>query len=219
MPRAMIPVAGLYAITPQDADTQRLIRRVGRVLEGGCRLVQYRGKEADMATRMAQAGALAQLCAREGAALIVNDDARLAAQVGAAGVHLGRDDGTVAEARALLPDGVVGVSCYDSLERALQLRAAGADYVAFGSFFPSAVKPGAVRPPLSLLSQARARLDCAVVAIGGITREHAPGLLAAGAHALAVITDLFEADDPAARAAEYAEFFQAASRGRSTLVP
>lgn len=215
----VIPIVGLYAITPEEADTERLVARVGRVLRGGCRLVQYRCKDASPATRLKQAAALAGLCERAGAALIVNDDARLAAQVGAAGVHLGRDDGGVAQARALLPAGVVGVSCYDSLERALRARSEGADYVAFGSFFPSAVKPGAARPPLSLLSEARARLDCAVVAIGGITRARAPAVLAAGAHALAVITDVFEAEDPAGRAAEYLDCFPAAWRGHSTLVP
>jgi thiamine-phosphate pyrophosphorylase len=209
-PRATVQIAGLYAITPQETDTNRLMRRVGRVLDGGCRLVQYRCKDASAEHRASQAAALSKLCESAGAALIVNDDAWLAAQVGAAGVHLGREDNGVAEARAMLPHGVVGVSCYDSLERALRLRAEGADYVAFGSFFPSAVKPGAVRPPLGLLGEARASLDCAVVAIGGVTRARAPQLLAAGAHALAVITDLFEAEDPAARAAEYVEFFQAA---------
>ncbi len=215
----MMPIEGLYAITPEDADTERLVKRVGRVLDGGCRLVQYRCKVYGAVKRLSQAEALAQLCRRAGAALIVNDDARLAAHVGAAGVHIGRDDGGVDEARALLPDGVVGVSCYDSLERALQLRSSGADYVAFGSFFPSAVKPGAVRTPLSLLGEAREALDCAVVAIGGVTRARAPQLLAAGAHAFAVISDLFEAEDPAMRAAEFVEVFQAARRGHSTLVP
>lgn len=215
----MTLVSGLYALTPEDADEGRLAARVARVLEGGCRLVQYRQKNADAHARRRQAAALAALCARAGAALVVNDDARLAADVGAAGVHLGRDDGSVARARALLPGGIVGVSCYDSLERALRLRAEGADYVAFGSFFASAVKPGAVRPPVSLLTEARARLDCPLVAIGGITLARVPQLVAAGADALAVITDLFDSPDPAARAGEYGRAFQAARRGQSTLVP
>jgi thiamine-phosphate pyrophosphorylase len=215
----MTPISGLYALTPEDPDDGRLAARVAAVLEGGCRLVQYRQKHADAQVRRRQAAALASLCQRAGAALIVNDDAQLAAEVGAAGVHLGRDDGSVAAARALLPAGTVGVSCYDSLARAERLRAEGADYVAFGSFFPSSVKPGAVRPPLSLLAEARARLDCPVVAIGGVTLARVPQLVAAGADALAVITDLFESPDPAARAGEYGRAFQAAWRGQSTLVP
>ncbi len=215
----MTPISGLYALTPEEPDAGRLVARVAEVLEGGCRLVQYRQKHADAPARRRQAAALAALCARSGAMFIVNDDARLAAEVGAMGVHLGRDDGSVAAARALLPAGTVGVSCYDSLARAEQLRAEGADYVAFGSFFPSSVKPGAVRPPLSLLEQARARLDCPVVAIGGITLARVPELLAAGADAVAVITDLFESPEPAARAGEYGRAFQAARRGQSTLVP
>lgn len=215
----MIPIAGLYALTPEEVDDGRLAERVARVLEGGCRLVQYRQKQADGAVRRRQAARLAALCARAGAALIVNDDARLAAEAGAAGVHLGREDGAVAAARALLPAGLIGVSCYDSLARARRLRAEGADYVAFGSFFPSPVKPHAVRAPLSLLEEASARLDCPVVAIGGITLATAPRLVAAGADALAVITDLFDAPDPAARAGEYGRIFLAARSGLPTLVP
>lgn len=216
----MTPVAGLYAITPEDADTGRLASRVEAVLSGGCRLVQYRQKTAPASLRARQARVLSTLCARAGAALIVNDDPRLAAEAGAAGVHLGRDDGGVAAARALLPPGaVVGVSCYNDLDRASRLRDEGADYVAFGSFFASSVKPGAVRPSLSILERARAHLDCPVVAIGGITVERVPDLLCAGAHALAVITDLFEAPDPAARAAEYQSLFQAALGSQPSSVP
>lgn len=216
----MTRVSGLYAITPEESDTEKLLLRVEAVLSGGCRLVQYRHKTAPPSVRVQQARLLARLCAQAGAALIVNDDPRLAVEAGAAGVHLGRDDGAVSAARALMPpEAVIGVSCYDDLDRAVRLRGEGADYVAFGSFFASTVKPGAVRPQVSMLAKARTRLDCPVVAIGGITIGRAPELVSAGAHALAVITDVFEAPDLAARAREYQSLFQVAPRSQPTLVP
>lgn len=204
----MSKIEGLYALTPDMADTEALLAVVAQALDGGVRLVQHRAKSASAATRTGQAQGLVALCRRHGAALIVNDDAMLAARVGADGVHLGRDDASVAEARRVLPPGaIIGVSCYDDPARALRLRAEGADYVAFGSFFASSVKPLAVRPSVSLLADARRTLDCPIVAIGGITLTNAPDLIAAGADALAVITDLFSAPDVRARAAGFCRLF------------
>ncbi len=204
----MPKVEGLYALTPDMADTEALVDVVARALDGGVRLVQYRAKNAGAALMADQAERLLALCRRQGAALIVNDDAGLAARIGADGVHLGRDDASIADARRLLPRGaIIGVSCYDALPRACELRAAGADYVAFGSFFASSVKPLAVRPVPALLSAARRALDCPIVAIGGITLANAPALIAAGADALAVITDLFDAPDVRARADRFGQLF------------
>jgi thiamine-phosphate pyrophosphorylase len=133
--------------------------------------------------------------------LIVNDDVALAVAVGADGSIVATDVHAVAEARARLGDNaIVGASCYDSIERAEAAVTQGADYVAFGSFYASSVKPGAVRPPLSLLTQARARFDTNVVAIGGITADNARALVDAGAHAVAVISALFAASDVEAAA-------------------
>jgi thiamine-phosphate pyrophosphorylase len=166
---------GLYVITPDDVSSDVLTTRVAEAIAGGARLLQYRRKSIDVAARRAEAKSIAALCRVSGVLFIVNDDPRLAAEVGADGVHVGRDDGTVAAARAVLGErALVGVSCYDRLDLAIAAEESGADYVAFGSFFPSSVKPGAVRPPLQLLTEARAMLSTPVVAIGGITLEHAP---------------------------------------------
>ena len=204
----MARLSGLYALTPDLADTAELLRRARAALLGGARLLQYRNKGADGAQRREQAGALLGLCREFGAPLIVNDDLGLALEIGADGAHLGREDGDLAAARAALgPGRLLGVSCYDAMERAREAKRNGADYVAFGSFFASPTKPAAVRAPLALPAQARAELGLPVCAIGGITLQNAPQLLAAGVDLLAVITDLFEAPDIRARAAAFASLF------------
>lgn len=202
-------VAGLYAITPEDADTDRLARKVAAALAGGARLIQYRSKSSDAAARRAQAECLLGLCRHAGATLIVNDDLELALAIGADGVHLGRDDGDVTAARARLgSDRLLGVSCYDSLELAVAAVAQGADHVAFGSAFDSPTKPEAPRAPSELFAQAKDRLRVPVVAIGGITPENAHLVIEAGADAVAVITALFGASDITATAAAYSRHFQ-----------
>lgn len=198
---------GLYAVTPDLADTDGLLRRTEQALEGGAMLVQYRNKPAG-ALRREQASALLALCRRQGVPLVINDDLPLALALGADGAHLGRDDGDLAAARAALgPGRILGVSCYDDPERAREARRIGADYVAFGSFFASPTKPAAVRAPLALLAEAKAACGLPVCAIGGITLHNAPQLIEAGADLLAVISDLFEAPDIRARAAAYTSLF------------
>ncbi|HHC71366.1 MAG TPA: thiamine phosphate synthase [Thiotrichales bacterium] len=198
---------GLYAITPDRAGPL-LGETAERVLAGGARVLQYRDKGDDAERRLREARMLAALCHRHDALLIVNDDVELAAACGADGVHLGRDDGDPSIARARLGDGaVIGISCYDSLELAESAAAAGADYVAFGSFFPSPTKPEAVRASVELLHDARRRLALPIVAIGGITPENGPALVAAGAHMLAVISGLFGTADPTEAARRYAALF------------
>lgn len=200
---------GLYAVTPDLTDTADLLRRVEQALLGGVRLVQYRNKLGAMALRQEQGTALATLCHRYAARLIINDDLALALQTDADGAHLGREDGDLAAARAALgPGKLLGVSCYDDMARAREAGRIGADYVAFGSFFASPTKPAAVRAPLTLLAEARNELGLPVCAIGGITLQNAPQLISAGADLLAVITDLFEAQDIAGRAADYAIIWQ-----------
>lgn len=196
---------GLYAITPDGADSERLLRLVERALEGGTRLLQYRNKSAPPAQRLAEARALMALVVRHGATLIVNDDLALALEVKAHGLHLGRDDDELAAARAAFP-GLLGASCYDSLDLAKRAAAAGADYIAFGSVFPSSTKPGAVRAPLSLFEAARP-LGLPMVAIGGITLANAPELVHAGADCLAVIASLFDAPDVAAAASAFNQLY------------
>jgi thiamine-phosphate pyrophosphorylase len=203
-------IEGLYAVTPETADTDLLARKVEAAVRGGAVLVQYRNKSGTDAGRIEQLRRLAPVCRRHGARLIVNDSVGLAREIHADGVHLGRDDGDIAAARrALGPQAVIGVSCYDELPRAREAARAGADYVAFGSFFPSSTKPGAARASLDLLRQARRELDLPIVAIGGIDATNAGQLVDAGANALAVVSALFDATDVEAEARRIARLFPA----------
>ena len=197
---------GLYLITPDEPDSTRLLARVAAVLPfASC--LQYRNKRADSGQREEQALALRALCRGVGVPLIINDDAVLAAKINADGVHLGEHDGDIAAARALLgDDGIVGVSCYDELDRAEIAARAGADYIAFGAFFPSPTKPGARRASPDLL-QSAARFSLPRVAIGGITPDNARPLIDAGADLLAVISGVFDATDPVAAAQAYRACF------------
>ena len=190
-------LAGLYAITPELDDTRSLLAKIAAALEGGACAIQYRNKHGDEALRRAQALAIARLQAARGALFIVNDDPLLAASVGADGVHLGDEDSSITSARELIgAERIVGVSCYDDFARAERAVAEGADYVAFGSFFPSPTKPAARHASLGLLARAQA-LGVPVVAIGGIDSGNARMLIDAGADALAVISAVFAHDDPA----------------------
>jgi thiamine-phosphate pyrophosphorylase len=195
---------GLYAITPDSAELEPLLRKVEQALKAGVALLQYRNKIISKDKRLLQAKELAPLARGYGVPLIINDDVEIAAAVGANGVHLGKEDGDLAAARAKLPGRIVGASCYNDLEKARAAVRAGANYVAFGSVFPSPTKPQAVKAPLSLFA---ANLGVPLCAIGGITLDNAPALIAAGADLLAVITDLFDAPDIAARAAQYRKLF------------
>jgi thiamine-phosphate pyrophosphorylase len=199
---------GLYAITPESVDTQTLLRSVAQSLEGGIAMLQYRRKDRQ---HIDEAKALARMCRERAVPFIVNDDIALALGCGADGVHLGRDDGNIAAARVKLDNALggmmLGASCYDSLAAARAAVAAGADYVAFGSVFYSPTKPAAVRAPLTLFGEARP-LGVPLVAIGGITLQNTPQLLAAGADSVAVISDLFEAPDIAERARAYGMLFK-----------
>ncbi|WP_133479679.1 thiamine phosphate synthase [Cognatilysobacter segetis] len=202
------PRRGLYAITPDDADTSRLLARVSLVLEAGASVLQYRNKAAGAELRREQAEVLLQLCRAHGVPLIVNDDWRLAGEIGAHGAHLGGDDGDLRDARRSLgDDAILGASCYDDLDRARRAADAGASYVAFGAFHPSGTKPGARRAGIGLLRDSAA-FDLPRVAIGGITPANAGALIAAGADLIAVIGGLFDADDPHAAALAYLECFK-----------
>ncbi|MFL6591973.1 MAG: thiamine phosphate synthase [Luteimonas sp.] len=203
-PRGM--PSGLYLVTPDDADDARLLARVEPLL-GHAACVQYRNKRASAVQRARQAGSLREACARLGVPFIVNDDARLAAAVGADGVHLGEHDGAIAAARALLGnDAIIGVSCYDDIALAGIAAVQGADYLAFGAFFPSPTKPQARRASLELVHAARP-FGLPLVAIGGITPDNAPPLVAAGIDLIAVISGVFETPDPVASARAYSACF------------
>ena len=189
-------IRGLYAITPDETDTPELLRKVRLVLMGGARVLQYRNKIAGDAMRLEQAGALRELTHEFSVPLVINDDVRLAQQTDADGVHLGGQDGSVAAAREILGSTrLIGVSCYNQAESARRAVRQGADYVAFGSFFPSTVKPDAVSATPDLLLRARREIAVPLVAIGGITVHNAGPLIEAGADALAVISAVFGATD------------------------
>jgi thiamine-phosphate pyrophosphorylase len=187
---------GLYAVTPDAVDTEALLAKCAAAIDGGAAAIQYRHKDADAGLAESQARAIVALCRGRGALAIVNDDAALAARVDADGVHVGEHDGGPAAARARVgPSRIVGTSCYDSLALARQSVDAGADYVAFGSFFPSASKPGARRASVDIVARARS-LGVPIVAIGGIDASGARTLAEAGIDAVAVIAAVFAHDDP-----------------------
>lgn len=201
-------VNGLYAVTPELTDTDLLSRKVEAAVRGGARFVQYRSKMASRSLRIRQLERLIPICRRGGAGLIVNDDAEMANEVGADGVHLGVDDAAVAAARRILGAGRwIGISCYNKLQLARDAAEAGADYVAFGSFFPSTTKPGAARATPELLSQARQEIALPIVAIGGIDAGNAGLLIRAGADAVAVVSALFDAADVEAEARRLCALF------------
>ena len=192
------PRRGLYLLTPDEPDTGRLLARTRPLLDAGIAMLQYRNKIADAALRMDQAQALAEACRESRTPFIVNDDWKLALAVDADGAHLGEDDGELREARAALgPRRLLGASCYGRLDLAERAAMAGADYLAFGAFFPSGTKPGARRADPGLLREA-AKFGLPQVAIGGITPDNADSLIHAGADLVAVIGAVFDAADPVA---------------------
>ncbi len=201
-------INGLYAITPDAADLDALLRKAEACLAGGAGVLQYRNKAAGVPHRQ-YAAVVAQCCKSRGVPFIVNDDVELALAVNADGVHLGRDDGDCAAARERLGrEAIIGISCYGSIERALAAQAAGADYVAFGSVFPSSTKPEAPPVPLSRIREARAQLHIPIVAIGGITLQNAAQVIEAGADAVAVINAVFEARNIEEAARQFSNLFK-----------
>lgn len=202
-------IAGLYAIADTHyLDDAQILQAVASAIEGGARIIQYRDKKNDAIKRAQQASDIARLCQKQNVLFIVNDDVELAQSAHADGVHLGRDDVPVATARKQLgTTALIGVSCYNELTRALQAQNEGADYVAFGRFFPSATKPHAVLASPDLLRTAKQKIRLPLVAIGGITPENGAALISAGADALAVIEGVFGQKDMRAAARRYAQLF------------
>ncbi len=200
---------GLYAITDDHLILAgQVIEYVAQALQGGASMIQYRDKSRHAMRREQEVRALLELCRAHQVPLIINDDIMLASITGADGVHLGRDDQSLADARAKLgPGAIIGISCYGSLDLAIQAQATGADYVAFGSFFPSHTKPQAALVESDLLNQAKAQLDIPVAAIGGITPARGAGLIAAGADLLAVVHGVFGQPDVTEAARNYAQLF------------
>lgn len=198
---------GLYLITPDSRESESLLARVAEVLPARPALLQYRNKLADSARQQTEALALRSMCAAAGVPLIINDDWRLAVQIGAAGAHLGEHDGHLDEARKAAPALILGASCYDSLDAAEIAVAQGADYVAFGAFFNTSTKATSRRATPALLYGSE-RLSVPRVAIGGLSPENAAPLVAAGADLLAVVGAVFEAPAPLAAARQFQALFE-----------
>lgn len=205
---------GLYGVSPEWDDTDRMLAALDAAAAGGMVAFQWRRKTAAPDTAVEQARRVVQRCRELGVISIINDDWRLAALVDADGVHLGRDDGSLPDARvALGPDRIIGCSCYNEPALAELALLADVDYVAFGAMYPSGVKPEAVRALPEHLQAAR-RIAAAVegprpavVAIGGITPENAGAVVEAGADSIAVISGLFMAPDIQAAARRCAALF------------
>ncbi len=200
---------GLYAITDaRETDPQKIARAVEQALLGGARIIQFRDKSGHRPRRQQTAQALRQLTRQHQALFIINDDVALAATCNADGVHIGQHDTELREARTQLgPQAIIGISCYNRFELAQQAAANGADYVAFGRFFPSRTKPDAVPAGLDLVHQAKQALDIPVVAIGGITVDNAAPLIEAGTDMLAVVDGLFSQPDVCASAEQFQKLF------------
>ena len=198
-------LSGLYAIT---IPSQNLPQLVEAAIAGGARVIQYRDKSSERVLRLQQAQQLNRICSAAKIPLIINDDVELAARISAAGVHLGRDDSAIINARRDLgDDAIIGASCYNDFDLAVQAQRQGADYVAFGSFVASPTKPLAVRADTSLLQRAKQELEIPVVAIGGITTHNGGLLIEAGADMLAVITALFAQADVEQASRSFAQLF------------
>lgn len=207
---------GLYGVSPDWNDTDRLLAALDAAAAGGMTAFQLRRKSATPEKVLEQAREIVRRCRELGVTSIINDDWRLAALVEADGVHLGKDDGNLAEARIALGHGrIIGCSCYDDPARAERAMLADVDYVAFGAMYPSTVKPAAVRARPEHLRQARKIVESAadgarpaLVAIGGITPENAAPVIAAGADSIAVISAVFLAPDIEAAARRCASLFR-----------
>lgn len=201
-------IRGLYVIADTSVISGDLVDAVTKVIEGGACVVQYRDKSEKQMRRLREATALRQLCQQHGVTFIINDDVELALETGADGVHLGKDDAAIEFAqRQLGKKSIIGISCYNDLERGREAIAAGAGYIALGSFYPSTVKPDAVRANETLLTEAKQEFTVPVVAIGGITPENGTRLVAAGADALAVISGIFGTTNIRGAAESYATLF------------
>ncbi|WP_430438505.1 thiamine phosphate synthase [Noviherbaspirillum suwonense] len=199
---------GLYLVTPDWDDTDRLVSISEAGLKGGAALLQYRHKTASPSLRREQATALLALCRRQGKPFIINDYPELCVELDADGIHVGGTDASVAEVRRQVgPDRIVGSSCYGSLELAQSAQAAGASYVAFGGFYPSRIKKYEVSTPVDIVTRARQAVALPNVVIGGMTRENAVPLIAAGADMVAVISSVYFADDPEGAARALAGLF------------
>lgn len=204
-----LPSHGLYVLTDCDNYSgNQFLEKTEVILESGIAMLQHRNKKDSSDVRLEQAKRLQHLCRQYDVPLIINDDIELAKKIHADGIHLGSDDLHCAEARMQLGTGhIIGISCYNSLARAINAESDGADYVAFGSFYPSTTKPDAISADLELLQSAKQHLKLPIVAIGGITPENAKPLLQAGSDFLAVSRAIYGVENPAGEVKKFNQLF------------
>lgn len=205
-----MPIKGLYAITPDFSQTDELLDKVKKALQGGVALLQYRNKSANNKLLREQAQALISLCRQYHVPMIMNDHLDLAIETDADGVHLGQEDLTHNDVNVELAryDKILGISCYNSFELALQAQDMGADYLAFGAFFPSVTKPDAVTASINLVKQTKKHVTIPIVGIGGIRLSNAAEIIQAGCAAVAVSDDLFNAPDIQDRARQFQQLLE-----------
>ncbi len=204
-----LEIKGLYAITDTaNLSSEIMLNKTEEILRAGAKVLQYRNKQAYENIRIVEAKQLIVLCRQYSVPLIINDDIALAVQTGADGVHLGKTDSGIADARERLGDkAIIGCSCYNDLDRAQQAAKSGADYIAFGAFFPSPTKPEAAHATPDIIQTAKQKFKLPVVAIGGITPENGQSLIKAGADMLAVISGLYASNDPFNTTKQYIKMF------------
>ncbi|MEK6685068.1 MAG: thiamine phosphate synthase [Pseudomonadota bacterium] len=201
-------ISGLYAITPDLENTNDLLNKVQQALEGRVQLIQYRNKLANEILRRKQAKLLLQLCREYGIPLIINDHLDLAIEIDADGLHVGQDDMSVTKARNQFgQDKIIGASCYNNLNLAVQAEKEGADYVAFGAFFSSLTKPNTISVTMDLVDQAKKKISLPIVAIGGIKLANARTVIQGGCAAVAVCNDLFHTENIKTTATQYSQLF------------
>ncbi len=207
-------IKGLYVITDtSNISSEIMFARTKEILRAGAKLLQYRNKQADASTRIREAKKLHELCRQYSVPLIINDDVKLASQVDADGVHLGKDDSSIVAAKAQLKsEAIIGCSCYNDFGNAEQAAKSGADYIAFGAFYPSPTKPEAVHATPDIIQTAKQKFKLPVVAIGGITPENGQSLIAAGADMLAVVSGLYNSETSFTTTMKYINLFQESMR-------
>lgn len=201
----MIMNKGLYAIADSSIlSDEEFLEKVEIVLKNGAAILQYRDKSGIFK----HAVEIKKLCNQYNIPLIINDNLQLAKQLDADGVHLGKDDDDLKSAREFLGnEKIIGISCYNNLDRALEMQNMGATYIAFGAFFSSNTKPLAVKADLELLRNAKRKLSIPIVCIGGITLENADQLISNGADYIAVIQGLFKSNDLAKTTQQFSKKF------------
>ena len=205
----MLSNRGIYAITDcANTTEQELLEKSEAILKTGISLFQYRNKTSNQQKKKELAQELQSLCHQYNTPFIVNDDVLLAKDISADGIHLGKDDDDISLAREVIGSRIIGISCYNNINRAIAAEKAGANYIAFGAFFPSVTKPDAKKADIALVKQAKSQLTIPIVAIGGITPENGKQLIEANIDYLAVISGLYSASDTISATQSYNDLFK-----------